>query len=168
MTDLITLINSLSKENIAHKMGNQTIRYMINLTGHPINVESSGGVLTIPTAKDQSGNTWALKVVSAPSDLSQVIYQSGEPLIHLYSPSTSIGELFLFCKETKEEIAVPFDTCYRYPSALNGMTPIVSAMTGSCLASKTALLPMTAPHENPTRNEKGWIVSVKGLRFNKG
>ena len=162
MTTLTTLIQNLSKENIAHKMGNQTIPFMINLTGHPINVEqSSGGVLTIPTAKDQSGNTWALKVVSAPSTLSQDVG------IHLYSPSTSIGELFLFCKETKEEIAVPFDTCYRYPSALKGMTPIVSAMTGSCLASNCALLPMTAPHENPTRNEKGWIVSVKGLRFNK-
>ena len=159
---MTTLIQNLSKTIIPHKMGNQTVDHMINLTGHPINVESSGGVLTIPTAKDQSGNTWALKVVSAPSTLSQDVG------IHLYSPSTSIGELFLFCKATGEEIAIPFDTCYRYPSALNGMTPIVSAMTGSCLASKTALLPMTAPHENPTRNEKGWIVSVKGLRFNKG
>ena len=151
---MTTLIQNLSKTIIPHKMGNQTVDYMINLTGHPINVQSSDGVLTIPTAKDQSGNTWALKVVSTPSALSQDVG------IHLYSPSNSTGELFLFCKETKEEIVVVL------LSALEGMTPIVSAMTGNCFASNTALLPMTAPHENPTRNEKGWIISVKGLRFN--
>lgn len=162
MTDLTTLIQNLSKTIIPHKMGNQTVDHMINLTGHPINVDQSGGVLTIPTAKDQSGNTWALKVVSAPSELNQDVG------IQLYSPSRSQGELFLFCKATGEEIAIPFDSPYRYPSALDGMTPIVSAMTGGRFASKTVLLPMTAPHENPTRNEKGWIVSVKGLRFNEG
>lgn len=163
MTTLNSLIQNLSKENIAHKMGNETVDHMINLTGHPINVDHKGnGVLTIPTAKDQSGNTWALKVVSAPSELSQDVG------IQLYSPSRSQGELFLFCKATGGEIAIPFDSPYRYPSALEGMTPIVSAMTGGRFASKTVLLPMTAPHENPTRNEKGWIVSVKGLRFNEG
>lgn len=150
-------------------------RALINFSGHPINVETKGGgVLTIPTAKDDKGNTWALKVSQSVNGQVTDKHQDldvGGDTIAIHSRSRKNGSaphLVLWCKDTGEEITVPFDRCYRYPSALEGILPIVSAMTGNCFASNCALLPMTAPHENPTRNEKGWIVSVKGLRFNEG
>lgn len=177
MTKLNTLILDFQNAlGIAHIKSQATVdgRYkyhpstLLNLTGHPINVETnSGGVLILDVAKDQNGNTWSLKVVQQATDKHQDLDIGGDT-IAIHSASTNNGDLVLWCKETKEEIAVPFDSPYCFPSAFTGMTPIVSAMTGSHFASNTVLLPMTAPHENPTRNEKGWIVSVKGLRFNKG
>lgn len=140
--------------------------FWINLTGHPINVETTNGVYVIDVAKDRYGQTWSLKVNQVATEKYCDADLGGAGKFAIHSRSENNGDLVLWCKETKEEVVVPIDGSYRFPSAFTGMTPIVSAMTGGCFASNTVLLPMTAPHENPTRNEKGWIVSVKGLRFN--
>lgn len=129
---------------------------VINLTGHPINVATGRGVTTIPTAKCESGYTWSLRVTQTMSDPEMTI-ANGDSEITVFGATRSTG-LSLFCKETKESIDIG-----SIPTTVH---IVVSAMVGSALPSRTALLPMTAPHENPTRNEKGWITSVKGLRFN--
>lgn len=155
MTSLNTLIKDFQSKGTS----------LVNLTGHPINVETTNGVQEIPVAKDSNGCTWALKVLQQKTGKHHDL-DIGGAVIAIHSASTNNGDLVLWCKETKEEVAVPFDSTFRFPKAFEGMTPIVSAMTGNCFASDTVLMPMTAPHENPTRNEKGWIVSVKGLRLN--
>ena len=154
---------------ISELLANPNFGGFLNLTGHDINVEATGGgIVTFETAKDNQGNTWSLRVISSPPTLNREVSIHPNQDIALYSPSTSLGELSLYCKETKEEVEFPFgDTTYRFPVLLDGKcTPIVSAIASTPFACGTVVVPMTAPNENPTRNEKGWIVSVKGLRFN--
>jgi hypothetical protein len=156
-------IEQLISELLTKKIGG-----FLNLTGHDINVEATGGgIVTFETAKDDKGNTWSLRVISDLPYLNREVSIKNQD-IALYSRSTSRGKLSLYCKETKEEVEFPFgDTTYRFPVLLDGKcTPIVSAIASTPFASGTVVVPMTAPNENPTRNDKGWIISVKGLRFN--
>jgi hypothetical protein len=166
---MTTTLNTLIHDFMGSYLGIVKIKSqstnLLNLTGHPINVETTNGVYVIGVAKDRYGQTWSLKVNQVATDkYCDIDLGGGKVAIH--SRSEDNGDLVLWCKETKEEVIVPFDSPYRFPSAFDGVTLIVSAMTGNRFASNTVLMPMTAPHENPTRNEKGWIVSVKGLRFN--
>ena len=139
---------------------------IINLTGHDLNVAvgTGGNAITIPTAKDSSGNTWSIRV----SQENSSGHTTGSVMgveIKLFG-HTQTTHLSLFCKETKEELALSTDE--EFPTELTGMLPVVSAMVGGLLPFSTALQPMTSPSENPTRNEKGWIIAVKGLKFNEG
>ena len=155
-------------EQLISELLTKQIGGFLNLTGHDINVEATGGgIVTFETAKDDKGNTWSLRVISDLPYLNREVSIKNQ-YIALYSRSTSRGKLSLYCKETKEEVEFPFgDTTYRFPVLLDGKcTPIVSAIASTPFASGTVVVPMTAPNENPTRNDKGWIISVKGLRFN--
>lgn len=128
---------------------------LINLTGHPINVESDNGVITISPVK-VDGHSFSIRVDSNPSSKVKTL-ESG---IAIYSSKTFQG-LSLVSSNRENPIAIPFNV-----DDLNGLTPIVSALASSAMQGTDHLVPMTAPDENPTRNEKGWIVSVKGLRLN--
>ena len=126
---------------------------LVNLTGHPINVETDSGVITIPPVK-VDGKTVSIRVDSNPSSKMETL-ESG---IAIFSSKTFQG-LSLVSSNRENPVSIPFNV-----DDLNGLTPIVSALASSAMQGTNHLVPMTAPDESPTRNEKGWIISVKGLR----
>jgi len=121
---------------------------VLNMTPHTINV------------LDVDGRTRPL----APSGFSlRVNTQKGDKIetvmgIEIFSPDTS-GEVVIFNTATKEVVG----DMSNIPE-MKSQILIVSGMVGAVLKREDILVPMTAPSDNPLRNEKGHIVAVRGLK----
>ncbi len=125
---------------------------LLNLTPHPIKIVigADDQTITIPPM----GATVRVSTVSG-SQIGLTTFEGFD--IPLFG-SSETGEVVLINRDGSEQ---PFSSILENPE----VTYIVSGMAGAALKHRTDILvPMTAPSDKPVRNEKGWIVAVRGLK----
>ena len=125
---------------------------LLNLTPHPITIVigADDQTITIPAM----GATVRVSTVSG-REIGNMMYEGFD--IPLFG-SSQAGEVILINRDGSEQ---PFSSIPQNPE----VTYIVSGIAGTALKHRTDILvPMTAPSDKPVRNEKGWIVAVRGLK----